>query len=482
VIIKQTLLSSSLWLIFANGFGNLVLLLFNLTLVRIYGFTVHGKFVYYLTLIALFRLIIDAGLGSMLTKEISNKLRPLKTVLIQAISWTALLNLPIAALIATNPEFLAGRDGAAFSIFTLWFVAMVVENISASIFNGLQSMHLSFFSALIMEGTKLSLIAYLWFLKPSIEDFIIIANLSLFMASLGVVILIAYSLHKLPNLNQDLVSKAKVTQPNSLVEISFLKSALVLWFSTSGALLLPQIMTLLINFGLTSRDVSFYTAMVSWSLIGAVVLAPAANAMFAWSAGHSSELHPTLNASHVSIQSSYYRWIGIISLGCSVLLLGAGSFILQIYGEEMQSLSPAFSLLVLAQLADYPRFFTIPFLSGGGHARASMNIEVTRFILILITSASAIFFGYGLMGIAWSIFVVQLSLGVLRIVHLRRFFPAPLFPAFFRNLSAAIIAYGLESLSLPISFKVLFLVLIFILFSGIRLADFKLIYQKTFPG
>ena len=451
----------------ANGLENLGLLLFNLAMVRVYGFQTHGRFVFYLSVIALFRLVLDAGIGAKMTKQFGNRKRPLPAVLRSGLGWMGLLNLPFVVLIAVKPGWIVGNDPGAFGYFALWLFAMLVENIAISTFNGLQAMHLSFLSCLLYEGTKLTLVTYLWFARPAFEHFIKVANTGIFLASLSVILLMAFALGRFP---ADPKKDIPAHRP-------FILSALLLWVPTASTAIFPQIMSILIKCGLSDRHVSYYNAMASWSMIGAVILAPTANALFAWTARHDSGSASGNSSGHIALLGEYYRWTGIIAMGSSLALLAASGPILNLYGKEILPFINVYAILVMAQLADYPRFFTVPFLSGGRSAKASMFIELIRFFLTVGACACAILTGYGLMGVAMAIFIVQSLSGVLRLLHVRRSFPLPLFPLFIRNLVAATLSLIVFYHDFPDAVEYAIQTVIFLVFSGIRPADFKTVYK-----
>ena len=465
----RALFGGSLWLVLASGMANLGLLLFNLAMIRVYGFGVHGRIVFYLSVISILRLVMDAGIGSMMTKEIGNKIRPIKSVLKSGIGWTLLFSFPVIALIAFDPGLFVGPDRAEFGFFSLWFFAMSVENIAASVFNGLQAMHLTFFSCLMIEGTKFSLVGYLWFVRPDIHQFILVANLGIFIAALFITILLVSSVWNIPS-----VLEKRPPDPSA-----FLLSAVVLWVPTAAAAIFPQAMTILIKFGLSESQVSYYTAIASWSLIGAVILNPAANALFAWTTRNNQLSTSSHFEGQVGTMTQYFRWTGIISMGCSLSLLAASEFILKLYGGEVLNLWRVFVILVLAQFADYPRFFTVPYLSGGNHPLATVGIEIGRFILSLVASEGAILAGFGLIGIAWAILGVQFLCGVARIFHIRKWFSPPLFPLFLRNLTAVGIAVWATFARIPNSIEIPLLVILFMVFSGVRVADFKGVFRTV---
>jgi hypothetical protein len=252
-----------------------------------------------------------------------------------------------------------------------------------------------------------------------------------------------------------------------------LRLALLLWAPTAAIAAFAQCMPIAIKLGLAGRDVSHYNAIVSWSMIASVVLTPAAGAFFVWAAGNVGGGTGPREPGVATVPAEYFRITGAVALGFALVLLLAKDAILRLYGEGFPALGTVFGFFILAQLAEYPRFFTTPFLSGGSHAKAAMLIELGRVALTLAATVAAMATGHSLYAVALSVFSVQAAFGIIRLLHVRGFLAFAPLPGFLRILAAGTAGLAIVSHVPQPGLRTAALIALFLALGGARAADIR---------
>lgn len=446
-------------MIAAGGLENLGLLILNLALIRVFGAADHGRFVYYLSVISVIRLVFDAGIGASMVKRIGEGRDSASRILARGISLTALLNLPFLALICMRPGLFVDSGGDLFRFFALWLAFMMVQNLAVSAFNGLQAMRLTFCVSLLYETGKLGSVAWLVICRPGFETWTRGFNLALFACGSAVAALLWWKMRSARAGS----GEAGREEPLS----STLGLALMLWAPTAAIAAAAHAMPIAIKLGLGAREVSYYNALVSWSLLAAVALTPAANAFFAWCSSRASGAP----AETREVEREYFRLIGAGALGIALLLLAGKDLLLRFYGPEYLGYRAVFGIFVLAQLAEYPRFFTTPLLSGGAHAKPAMLLELGRVVAVLASALIAMAIRPGLVSVAIAVLGSQLAFGFIRLLHVRKHLAFSPMPGFLRILGAGIAGALLAAMPWHPAVKCLALLALFAGCAGAKVSD-----------
>lgn len=456
----HTLLGNSVWMVAASGLENLGLLILNFALIRVYGAENHGRFVYYLSIISLIRMICDAGIGAAMVKRIGEARFDPQRMLGRGIFLTALLNLPFVAVIWFYPGLFvrSGRD--AFAFFALWLAFMLIQNMAVSAFNGMQKMGFTFCVSLIYETGKLVPVLYLLWAKPEFGTFLRGLNLALFSSGLAVAALLFLKTRGLP----------RKLGPIETVPAT-LRLAILLWAPNAASAVLSQAMPIIIGLGLSNTHVSYYNAIVSLSLSATVVLAPAATTFFAWTARGVVQDGTETGA----LSAGYFRIVGTIALGISLALLAVRDPILACYGGEYAGLQAVLGVFILAQLAEYPRYFTTPLLSAGAHSKTAMLLELGRVAAVLIATVTGMLAGRTLFAVAVSVLAAQACFGLVRILHIRKYIDFSALPGFLKILVGGIAGLAVVSLHWSPTVNVACLLGVFIVLGGAKISDFRIL-------
>ncbi len=455
---RPSLFGNGIWLIAATGLENLGLLILNFALIRSYGAESHGRFVYYISVISLIRLVCDAGIGAAMVKRIGEGRNDPVRMLGRGIFLAALCNLPFILLIWFRPELFQPSGAHVFAFFALWLAVLVIQNVAVSVFNGLQAMNLSFLVSLTYETAKIGSVIYLVLAKPAFESFLRQLNLALFASGMAIAALL-FLRTRAPRRPQGPIEPVSAT----------LRLALLLWVPNAAVGVLSQLLPIAIKIGLSDRNASYYNAIASWSMAATVVLTPAAGAFFAWTARGAERQAAGTGA----LPAEYFRTSGTIALAFTFILLACKDLILRCYGQEYSGLQTTFGIFILAQLAEYPRYFTTPMLSGGAHAKAAMLLELGRVATVLIATLAAMLLGRGLLAVAMSVLAAQSAFGLLRILHVRKYVAFSPMPGFVRILGAGTAGLALVSLHWPMPVNLALLLAAFSLCGGVKASDFR---------
>ncbi len=430
---------NALFLIFANGLENLVLLLLNLTLVRIYGTSLHGHFVYYISLIVLAQLFLDFGLNAATTQKIAAN--PRNAIAQAKASFTLVgmcsLPVPVIAIYASvRPDL---PIPALLGWFALWYAASTVRAMSVAILNGLQRMDLTLLVSVISATAMGTICIIAATVRMEFWNLLLLANGLVFLTAFPILALVLFSLRSAERSALSVKSKSET-----------FRLGLWLWIPGLGTVFTTQMLILLVHHYLTERETSLFSILFSWSAVGFVFLFPLSHAFFSWSAAKSSISSKLLSASN----QDYFRIIGITAFGIALFLWTAAEFLLSLYGTELLPYRVLFGLLIASQFLEFPRFFSIPFLGGRGGETYSTRIETMHILASILAVALALYLTKNLIALGLCLAVVNFIINLVRLTVIRTVAHYNFFPEYFLMVGGGILAYagflsGLEKYLLP---------------------------------
>ncbi len=425
---KPAFWRASAFLVFSNGITNLVLLALGLILIRKFGADVHGRFVFFLSLIAVFRLLFDLGINTAIIRIIGRDETRKPKILGALMVLSVIPYLPILITIIFWPNWIVGENTQSFRYFSALLAVSVIQNFATSFFNGMLKMNLSMTTVLGFESIKISALIHLLAKHPPFSEFLVWWIFGQLAAASIVVFLILRQMGRMGWAIPDFQSLSIV-----------LRLALPFWIPGIAIIVFPQILIILVNIRLSDAMTSYFAILYSWSAISVIVLHPISNVFFSWisngnttAAGMPSE----------SLQA-YFRVIGLVSLAFALTLWGAGSFILELYGEGFHKYAPVFGLLVLAHALEFPRFFSLPLLWGNAKGNVSFWIETARVLTGVLAVSAVMRLTEDLLGIAVCIAILSLLFSLYRLYDIRKRFGWNLFTPFLQIATGGLVGLAL---------------------------------------
>jgi len=349
----------------------------------------------------------------------------------------------------------SGSNGEIIRTFILWYLSLAVYTLAVPVFNGMGRMGFSLLVTLFYEVIKLGILGYAIWAAVRFESFVSLVNLGMAFSGIAAALLLLFIARPGPF---HLYPTMEMTQA--------LRHGIILWLPRMSIVIYPQIMTILVNIGLSNKATSWFNTISSWSMAGFVLLSPVANAFFAWVAEKEN-----ISEDDNKGFANYFRILGGISFGIACLLFLVAPTLLQIYGSEFVALLWPFYILVAAGALEYPRFLTMPLFGARHEAKIALYLEVGRIVLIAFCTVIILNGGGTLFAVVWAILAIQFLTNIGRLAFLKSHYRLSLFWPYGRLVVAVVTCLVVLFLSPGFILSLAIFSLLFIGLSGFRFSD-----------